>query len=559
MADYRAPGLYLESVTPPDQPVNPLRTDIAGFVGLAARGPVGRAVAVTNREQCERIFGGPVTGLYLAHAARGFFAGGGQLLYMVRVTNDARTASLDLPGGLTVSAGSPGAWANGLKAAVTPARRGAARATAWAYGGDWTEVDATTGFAPGSVVGVSGVTAVVDRLDGRRITWREPVAPVPAVGALLETREFHLRLQLGEAAEEFRFLGVDPAHPRYYGRAVSSAWVVLAGAPAVPPTGTGALQGGTDGLSGLSMTHFADGLRALETLPEVSVVAVPDICAREPVLVRPGVVRAGSPLLSELEQEALRDALTDHCEQLADRFALIDPPPDLDPQSLMDWREGRDSKFAAVYYPWFLVTDPSGPPGSTVWVPPSGHMAGIYARTDLTEGVHRAPANVVVPGVLALARAIREADQAQLNPVGINCLRLVTGQGVKVWGARTLSSDPTWRYVPVRRLMTMVEKAIVEATPWAVFEPHTLKLRFQIINALSTFLEELWRRGALAGATPTEGFYIKCDDEINTPDVIDAGMLVTEVGLAPARPAEFIVVRLERSRDAVQVREVELR
>jgi phage tail sheath protein FI len=172
--------------------------------------------------------------------------------------------------------------------------------------------------------------------------------------------------------------------------------------------------------------------------------------------------------------------------------------------------------------------------------------------------VHRAPANLPVPGVLALERTVREADQAVLNPAGINCLRMLPGLGARVWGARTLSTDGAWRYVPVRRLMTMIEQALVDATAWAVFEPHTVRLRFQIVNAVSSFLQELWRAGALAGSTPEEGFYVKCDEETNPEGVVDAGLLVTEVGVAPVRPAEFVVVRIERSREAVQVREVGL-
>jgi uncharacterized protein len=612
MAQGRAPGLYIETVTPPEQTVSPLRTDIAGFVGLAARGPAGQAVAVTGWEQFQALYGKPLPGLYLAHAARAFFECGGRMLYVVRVAAPGALASSAVVAGeagpaLLVEAGSVGAWAEGLTVTVTPCRRGAVRTAAWAPDGAWVQVDSSpVGFSAGSVVSWGTGAAVVARVEGRRLWWREPVSPVPAEGGLLETREFHLAVRLGSEREEYRFLGTDPAHPYYYGSRVGSSGLVrlspalsgLSSVDQVPVGGSVTLSGGTDAWDGLALTDFTAGLDLLAALPQVSIVAVPDVTARRPpavapvpvfeppsvgpvvsppavcgcpapaatptppkapVVVEPAVATGpGEYLLSETAQQSLREALIEHAELQRDRFAIVDPPPGLDPQGVMAWREGLDSKYAAVYYPWLMVGDSGGSRGGTVWVPPSGHAAGLYARTDLGSGVHRAPANVTIPGVLAMGWEVRDADQALLNPLGINCLRLFPGQGFRVWGARTLSSDAAWRFVPVRRLMIMIEKAVVEATPWAVFEPHNLKLRFQVVNSIATFLQDLWRRGALAGSTPEEAFYVKCDAETNPPDVVDAGMLVTEVGVACVRPAEFVVVRLERSRDAVQVREVEL-
>lgn len=613
MADYRAPGLYVEPVVVPDRSVHPLRTDIAGFVGLAPRGPAGVAVAVTSRELADQVFGRPVAGLYLGHALRAFFLAGGRLAYVVRVTTEETVeADLDLMRGsavaLRVVADSPGAWANGMVVTVTRARLGTARATAWAPNGEWAEVDDAGGFGLGSLVEFTGgavvaAPAVVAAVDGKRLTWRDPVRPRPAAGGILRTCEFNLRLQLDSKAHEFRFLGTDEEHPRFYEKALreGSAQVRLEPGPTAvdaaaryPDDQRGHLKDGADGLKILTADHFRAGLEVLSGVPDVSIVAVPDVAARAakvlpppapyvpppppppkaaPVCGCPGepeeppparlkpppvteTTAAGDYLLDARAQESVREALIEHCEQMKDRFAIVDPPPGLDPQGAMAWREGLDSKFAAVYYPWLLTSDPSGPTGATIWVPPSGHLAGIYAATDLATGPHRAPANTAIPGLLALAWDLTEAEVGRLNPLGLNALRLVPGAGARVWGARTLSSDASWRYVPVRRLMIMIERAIVEATPWAVFEPHTVKLRFQIVNTISTFLQDLWRGGALAGTTPEEAFFVKCDDETNPADTVDAGMIVTEVGVAPVHPAEFVIVRVERARDAVQVREV---
>ncbi|HLN62144.1 MAG TPA: hypothetical protein VK464_11385, partial [Symbiobacteriaceae bacterium] len=314
MAEYRAPGLYLESFPPSDRSVSPLRTDVTGFVGLAARGPVGRPVAVTSREQFDAIFGGALPGCYLAHAAHAFFLAGGRTLHVVRVVgpDGAKVAGLELAGSegtaLALTATSAGAWANGMQVGVTPARRGATRATAWAPGGEWVQVESATGFAPGSVVRirdpqpegdaslVADAYAVVDRVTGRQLFWRRPVTPVPLAGALLETREFHLQVHLGREMEEYRFLGVDEAHPNFYGRAVNgvSRLIQIAAADPgaelhlrVPDRQRGAMSEGTDGLEWVSPVSFTEGLQQLAGVAEVSIVAVPDVMSRMPPAVTP--------------------------------------------------------------------------------------------------------------------------------------------------------------------------------------------------------------------------------------------------------------------------------
>jgi phage tail sheath protein FI len=177
-------------------------------------------------------------------------------------------------------------------------------------------------------------------------------------------------------------------------------------------------------------------------------------------------------------------------------------------------------------------------------VPPSGHVAGIWGRNDDTRGVHKAPANEVIRGALAPELQLTRAEQDLLNPVGINCIRAFPGRGIRVWGARTLSSDPAWRYLNVRRLFNYLEESILGGTQWAVFEPNDVALWAKLRRTISAFLVNEWRRGALFGLTPDEAFYVECDEETNLAETIDLGQVICEIGVAPVKPAEFVVFRL---------------
>jgi phage tail sheath protein FI len=241
---------------------------------------------------------------------------------------------------------------------------------------------------------------------------------------------------------------------------------------------------------------------------------------------------------------AVQTAMIAHCELMGDRMAILDPLPDLNPQQVREWRmneAGYDSKFAALYWPWLKVM---GPDGRVMALPPSGHLAGIWARNDATRGVHKAPANEVVRGAIGVGLALTRAEQDNLNPVGVNCIRAFPGRGIRVWGARTLSSDPAWRYINVRRLYNYVESSVRLGTQWVVFEPNDKSLWERVIRTLRSFLFTVWQDGGLFGDTMEQAFYVKCDDETNPSESIEIGRLVCEIGLAVVKPAEFVVFRL---------------
>lgn len=236
------------------------------------------------------------------------------------------------------------------------------------------------------------------------------------------------------------------------------------------------------------------------------------------------------------------------------RVALLGPPPEmLGIEDIQTWRARFDSAYAALYYPWLIVKREDS--NEVIAVPPSGHVAGLIARTDLDEGVHRAPANHRLDGVKALTDLVDDAQQSLLNPLHINCLRLLPGRGIRVYGARTLSSDPEWRYLNVRRLVSMIEEAVEDASQWAVFEPNNQVLRQALTFSLNGFLNVLWRQGALAGDAPEAAYRVKCDEDNNPPNVIDAGEIIAEINVAPAIPFEFIRFRLGRTVEAVEVTE----
>lgn len=260
------------------------------------------------------------------------------------------------------------------------------------------------------------------------------------------------------------------------------------------------------------------GLKALEEIDEINIVCAPG-----------------------QTDPAIWEAVLAHCENARYRFAILDCPEVIEKGGVDKIVKPRDSKYGAYYFPWIEVYDPYK---GNIHVPPSGAMAGIYARSDAERGVHKAPANEIVRGALGLRYQVTKGEQDILNPKGINCIRYFPNRGIRVWGARTLSSDASWRYINVRRLFNMAEQSIELGTQWVVFEPNDERLWKRVTRDITAFLLRLWRQGALFGSTPEEAFYVKCDAETNPPEVIDAGQLVVEIGMCPTKPAEFVIFRI---------------
>jgi uncharacterized protein len=299
------------------------------------------------------------------------------------------------------------------------------------------------------------------------------------------------------------------------------------GDPAAKPSrGGGHLAAAVRGFfdNGGSRCWVAAELGELETIDELSIVCAPDL---------PG---------------DRRDDLIAHCESAGDRVAILDPPPGLGPADVLKWREAQgDSRFAALYYPWVEVAHPAG--GKSATVPPCGHVAGVWARTDAARGVHRAPANEKLNGVTGLAHTVTQPDHERLNPRGVNCIRSFPGRGILVWGARTLAAaaEAEWKYVNVCRTALYIEESLGKGTQWAAFEPNNPALWAQLRLAAGNFMNGLWRSGAFAGSKPEQAYLVKCDATTTSQRDIEDGRVNILVGFAPLRPAEFVIVRIAQT------------
>ena len=290
------------------------------------------------------------------------------------------------------------------------------------------------------------------------------------------------------------------------------------------------LDNGDDALGDLTVDDFVGidggsgnrtGIQALEDIEEISLVAVPGLWS-----------------------STVNSAVIQHCEQLRYRFGVIDARDGLSIQGIRDFRDAIDTKYAALYYPWIEVRDPSV--HRNVIAPPSLHMVGLYARVDVNRGVHKAPANEVIGAITRIAQDVNQREQDMLNPSGINALRFFPGRGNRVWGARTLSSDSAWRYINVRRIFIYVEASIDRGTQWVVFEPNDEPLWARVRATITNFLTSTWRSGMLQGSTPDEAFFVKVDRTTMTQDDIDNGRLICLIGIAPVKPAEFVIFRIQQ-------------
>jgi len=420
----------------------------------------------------------------------------------------------------------------------------------------------TTLVQAGSLVrlpaGAGNAYAVVERTDGKGFVYlRQPLeqedgTALPAAvdistGPALSVYGFAIAVKQGTTQLERQAgLSLDPFHPGYL--FAKTFTHIRALQPATPPpttvlsewqvrTGTLTQQPGVeDNPAGLSGADYQGALDALLDVDDVSIVSVPDA--------------AGNPIL--------QGAVIQHCLAKRDRVAVLDTGPGLSPadgQSALAYRAQveADSGFAALYYPWLLVPEPVEPGyprpllPRALPIPPAGHVAGVWARVDETRGVHYAPANVQVLGVMGLERILSDREQGLINLQGVNALRIFPGEGkVTVWGARTTAPtvQTDWTFVSVRRLLLFIEESIQEGIRWAVFQPNAQPLWQSLKRTISEFLDRIWRAGGLAGEKREEAYQVRIDEGLNPPDLLALGQLHIEIGVAAVRPAEFIIVRI---------------
>lgn len=288
-------------------------------------------------------------------------------------------------------------------------------------------------------------------------------------------------------------------------------------------------------------TLLEHGLATIETLEGVDLVCAPDLMALDSAGALPHIATV----------QAYQAALLAHCSRIGDRMALLDAYPGASVNGVLNQRNGLNSPNGALYHPWLGV--PAANQTALRFIPPCGHVAGAYARSDRAVGVYKAPANEVLEGVVDLQSLVVTAEQAQLNQAGVNCIRSFPGRGARIWGARTLSRESAWAYINVRRLVLTLGRWLARAGADMAFEPHSTRLWARMEREIGVYCAQLFERGALRGTTAAEAFYVRCDETTNPPEVRERGEVVTEIGLAPSVPAEFIVVRIIHGSAGVSV------
>lgn len=547
MPEYLSPGVYVEEVDRGPKPIEGVGTAMAAFVGFTEKAEWLREVdgefvtddllnqpqLVTNWPQYVQKFGGFVQGAYLPHAVYGYFHNGGSRCYVlsVKTIGRAQAAILGNDGKPALTAYSKTAGFDGLRLRVKvevpelPAPKAAAKPK----GKDVKEGEEAAAAPAVAEHEPRPFTVKVER-QGVSGGWftKEVLTDVNLVEVQNNgAKKVQLAYKNNRGPEFIDLNVIDVTAPLARVMPVSQEQTFNLEQRQLLPANSSEFSGDVAERTGVG---------ALEALDDVTMLCVPDLMSTPP----------GEKV--DLDKvKAVQTAMIAHCQAMGDRVAILDAPPNASPQEIKDWRmniAGFDSSYAAMYYPWIEVDDPIVNKG--VYVPPSGHVAGVWARNDNTRGVHKAPANEVVLGATGLAYGMTKGEQDTLNPNGVNCIRSFPGRGIRIWGARTLSSDPAWRYINVRRLFNYVEKSIERGTQWVVFEPNDMMLWARVRRDINSFLSTVWSEGALFGASPDQAFFVQCDAALNPPESRDLGRLIIEIGMAPVKPAEFVIFRISQ-------------
>ncbi|QCW01991.1 phage tail sheath subtilisin-like domain-containing protein [Natrinema pallidum] len=574
MPEYLSPGVYVEEVDSGTKSVEGVSTSTAGFLGETERGPVEPKL-VTSFSEFKRTFGSSPQSSDLDVAVDGFFKNGGSRCYVGRVTaaepTDVATTTLvdeDRTDVISVEATGPGAWGCSIAAIVEDGplyeegENEYFKLTLRYWSCDIEEVSKPASDQPDPAPDIEEVYEDMSA-DPESSQFYEKQIP----GSVLVDLE---QLDAGRPAEGLSWLSREV--PDEYSDGGLIQLDAESETAAYVPEELDDRE--YSELQGIAKPFDIDATQSREDLledlekvqsgeKEVEVDVVSDLSSKprsEDVSLsdyeginKPGM-RTGLAAFRELDGvslmcvpdhndiEGLTESLVAHCENMGERFAILQAPQNAG--SISDIETPVDSSYAAYYYPWIETKDPFT--NRKKLVPPGGHITGIFARSDAEHGVHKAPANEVVRGILGVQHNITKGEQDVLNPKGVNCIRSFQGRGIRLWGARTTSSDPSWKYVNVRRLFLYIEQSIDEGTQWAVFEPNDEDLWARVRQSAENFLTTVWRDGGLQGSTADEAFYVKCGEETMTQDDIDNGRLIVEIGVAPVKPAEFVVFRISQ-------------
>ena len=553
MAEYFTPGVYVEEYDNSPRSIEGVGTSTAGFIGFAEKGPTeGAPSLVTSFKSFVKQFGGFLSEFthgeyrYLANSVEQFFINGGTRCYVSRVIPEDAVAARKEMGILSVEAANEGKWGNRIQVSLSTVEK--RKMQLIAESGTGYVAKTVEGFREGDLVEVNGEYNRIATIYDNTVTFEAPFKEevvdkgiIPKTVLYLVTVDVSIRYN--DEVENYGELSFNTAAPNYIGSQLSKSELVKVtvghleeiGNPVESIFGEGiqrgmmSLEGGFDGtmdkvtpLTFIGVDNGPGKRTGIQSFLEnstVSMLAIPGITDPEVIV-----------------------SLVVHCETLKSRVAVFDMPKDMyKTKDLIEYRNMIDSSYAAMYHPWIQVFDRSS--NKSDFVPPSGAVMGIYSRTDVNRGVQKAPANEIV-FCTGLKVNYTKAEQDVLNPEGVNLIRAIPGQGIRVWGARTASSNTAFKYVNVRRLFIYVEESIKANTNWVVFEPNDATLWQRVSLTISSFLDSMWRTGMLAGSSPSEGYFVEIGPSTMSRDDIMNGRLICNIGIAPSRPAEFVIFRV---------------
>lgn len=602
MAEYLSPGVYVEEFDSGAKPMEGVGTSTAGFVGLAERGPVeGVPQLITNFSDFRRTYGGYLSqnefGSYrfLAYAVENFFVNGGSRCFVSRVApSDAKCSIGYAPSkanaAVTFTAKNPGIWGDDISILIRESSKAKTQILEILNTPEGKRYRAknAAGFHAGDVVVFKDKdTAIYNKVvkNQDNVLTFEKDFPDSIVDTNLlpakvaATCEFTLEVRYQDITEVYENVSFNISASNFIEKMTAKSDLISTAYSARPGTvqavapapekqepkkaGDGAAPDGKKPNEAAAQPSVAGGIVPPAKELGVSSVSmaggsngsVGSVSASDFIGVDNGAgKRTGiqsfvdNDVVSIMAAPGITDpnvqlTLVAHCENLASRFAVLDMPRDAKKvQDVIAHRDMFDSNYAAMYHPWLQVFDPLDK--KNIAVPPSGAMMGIYARSDNTRGVHKAPANEVVRACVGLDCQFNKGEQDILNPKGVNLIRSFPGQGIRVWGARTASSDQSFKYINVRRLFIFIEESIKANTSWAVFEPNDTALWVRVQRTISVFLTNLWRNGSLTGSSPEEAFFVNIGRNTMSQDDIDNGRLICVIGVAPVKPAEFVIFRI---------------
>jgi hypothetical protein len=572
-AEFRPPGIYPTFVRPIIPDLTVADTRVTGFVGLSEKGPINEPVRIANWDEFSETFGYSDE-FYLSDSVHAFFRNGGTACWIVRVAHmpeRGEPAGIDhavcaehiqvddwSKPSLKIRALNEGRWGNSIWFKCVHATGATAILTRdLDIGHGEAHVNSTRGFEVGALVRIfdkeNSDCVVLSEVSDKLIKWTTST-PVnrrhrAAAPTHLEVLEFELHAALKDRREVFKQLQMSPTSRNYAPRVIASrsrlirAEDLFTKSP-VPrnlpePLPMTRLAGGRDGTEKLSTEDFVGidhgpdgraGLLALAAIEEVALLAVPDAMVFYERDKGPG---------GEMRVQRIQDQMMIICENQKDRFAILDIPQSKDVEWVQRWRRRVDSSYVAFYWPWLQYEEPSG---KVRPIPASGPMAGVYNLRDTEGGVHFAPANVPIIGVTDLALRVTEDHLGILNADAVNTFRVQ--RGVRPWGARSASSNPSWRYLNIRRIFIMLRRSLESGFAWITFEPNDQKTWDRIRGAVENFLTARFQEGMLAGGKAEDAFFVRCDAETNPLDNIDKGILTCDIGVAPVSPTEFIMIEM---------------